>query len=98
VTIARTNGVSDSRAGWTIPLRQPEGQMFAVLNQRSKLKIMLLLLHRLEGLHQLHLVLPPEGIAFGHTRESRLGIRGDHNSGETMAPSGKDENHPSSVT
>jgi len=35
----------------------------------------LLLLHRLEGLHQLHLILPPEGIALGHKRESRPGIR-----------------------
>jgi hypothetical protein len=35
---------------------------------------------RLEGLHKLHIVLPPEDIALGHTRESRPGIR-DHNAG-----------------
>jgi hypothetical protein len=73
-----TNGMSDSHAGRTPPLHQPEGQMFAVLDQRCK--IMTLLLHRLEGLHKLHLVLPPEDIALGHTRESRLGIQ-DHNAG-----------------
>ena len=58
--------MSDSRAGPAPPLHQPEGQMFAVLDQRCQ--IMTLLLHRLKGLHQLHLIPPPEGIALGHTR------------------------------
>ena len=66
----------DSCAGRTPPLHQPEGQMFAILDQHCK--VLLLLLHRLEGLHQLHLVLSPEGIALGDMRESRPGIR-DHN-------------------
>ena len=79
--------MSDSRAEWTLPLHQPDGQ--STLHNK--------LLYRLEGLHQLHLVLPPEGIALGHTRESRPRIW-DHNAGETMAPSGKYENRPSPVT
>ena len=69
--------------------------MFAALDQRCR--IMLLLLHRLKGLQKLHLFLPPEGVALGHTRESRQGIR-DRNAGETTTPSGKKKNRPSSVT
>src|SRR5271169_3359903 len=50
---------------------------------------MILLLHRLEGLHQLHFVPPPGGIALGHTRESQPGSQCGC---VTMAPSGKLQN------
>ena len=49
-------------------LTQPEGQMVAILDQRH-----IPTFTPPGGSPQLHLVLPPEGIELGHTRESRPG-------------------------
>ena len=72
--MVRTDSVSNSCARRTPPLHQPEGQLVKCLTSSIKrFKTMLLLEHHLGGLHQLRLAPPPEGIALGHTRESRPG-------------------------
>ena len=91
MVMARTNGVSDSRAGWTPPLPSQKG-----CRPRSTLYSYLCIAWRSP---QLHLVPPPEGIVLGHTRESRPGSQcGCDNAAKWKAAELSFETPPSSLT
>jgi hypothetical protein len=75
-------------------LTQPEGQMVAILDQRH-----IPTFTPPGGSPQLHLVLPPEGIALGHTLESRPGSQCScDNAAERKAAECSFETAPSSLT